>query len=161
MLFDLLPDDLRLRTGNPAWSADGTRLAAYRDDGSISVWDASTGESLRSISGPGGVASWLSWFPSGDRLLTAGADDDLKVWDVESGSEVLGLTLFGSDAGLSPDGQRFLANIESGGPLIAFDIWETLDELVALAKECCVIRELTQEERVAFGLDESALSTDN
>ncbi len=70
-----------------------------------------------------------------------------------AGTPSVSLVFVGSDAGLSSDGQQFLANVDSAGPLIIFDIWESLDELVSLAKECCVIRELTPEERVEFGLD--------
>jgi hypothetical protein len=31
-------------------------------------------------------------------------------------------------------------------------VWQTTEELVEYAKECCVIRELTEAERVQFGL---------
>lgn len=37
-------------------------------------------------------------------------------------------------------------------PLIVFDIWQKLDKLVELPKECCVFRDLTPEERLQFGL---------
>jgi hypothetical protein len=42
----------------------------------------------------------------------------------------------------------------ASGPLYIIDIWNSLDELVELAEECCVIRQLTADERVSFGLDE-------
>ena len=31
-------------------------------------------------------------------------------------------------------------------------VWQSTDEMIAYAKECCVFRELTVEERVEFGL---------
>jgi hypothetical protein len=51
----------------------------------------------------------------------------------------------------SPDGQYVVA---SGGfevPVIR-RAWQSTEELIAHAKECCVTRELTPEERVQFGL---------
>ena len=151
--LDLLPEDFDLGLGIPAWSADGTRLAAYSADGNIYVWDTATGELLQSMSGNAGFALRLSWFPSGKRLLSADVNNDIKVWDVESGSEVLSITIPDSNgAWLSPDGQQVLDSVAPNGPLIIFDIWQSLDELVDLANECCVIRELTPEERVQFGL---------
>jgi hypothetical protein len=33
-----------------------------------------------------------------------------------------------------------------------FPVWESLDELIAYAKDCCVVRELTSDEREVFGL---------
>jgi WD40 repeat protein len=155
IFLDLIPDDLNLRVGNPAWSADGARLAAYRNDGVLYIWDSTTGELLQSITGHSGFARWLSWFPLGDRLLASDGDNDLKLWDVESGAELLSITLSPSEAGLSSDARKFLAWDDDSQAI--FDIWGSLDELVALAKECCVIRELTPEERVQFGLDESEI----
>ncbi|KPK11168.1 MAG: hypothetical protein AMJ56_06610 [Anaerolineae bacterium SG8_19] len=152
--LDLLPEDFTLDMGIPAWSADGTRLAAYSSDGNIYIWDTATGELLQSMSGHAGFAYRLSWFPSGDRLLSADINNDIKVWDVESGSEVLSITIPDSNgAWLSPDGQQILDSVVPNGPLIIFNIWQSLDELVDLAEDCCVIRELTPEERLRFGLE--------
>jgi hypothetical protein len=33
-----------------------------------------------------------------------------------------------------------------------WSVWQTTQELVDYAKECCVFRELTEAERVQFGL---------
>jgi len=51
----------------------------------------------------------------------------------------------------SPDEKR-IAIADIDGTLRVFPAWQTLQELIDYAKECCVIRELTAEERVQFGL---------
>jgi hypothetical protein len=39
-----------------------------------------------------------------------------------------------------------------GFPTRVFRVWLSVEELIAYAKECCVFRELTPEERQQFGL---------
>jgi hypothetical protein len=43
--------------------------------------------------------------------------------------------------------------ISDGSNLEIYTTWQTTEELIAYAKECCMIYELTAEERVLFGLD--------
>ena len=56
-----------------------------------------------------------------------------------------------AEAALSPDGnQIFIYPGEGTGYL--YPVWDTDEELIAFAKECCTIHELTPEEREIFGL---------
>ena len=60
-----------------AFSSDGSRLASTGDDGTLKVWDPSTGRLVSSLSGEGGA-----WGPS------FGADDSLvaAAWDARGGA---------------------------------------------------------------------------
>jgi hypothetical protein len=51
----------------------------------------------------------------------------------------------------SLDGRR-IATASSDGALKVFPAWQTTQELIDYAKECCFVRELTDEEREQFGL---------
>ncbi len=53
---------------------------------------------------------------------------------------------------LSPDGRQVLVATWPDGPMSIFNIWQSREELIELAKECCVFRDLTPEERQQFGL---------
>jgi hypothetical protein len=54
-------------------------------------------------------------------------------------------------ASWSPDGEH-IAISDFDGNLKIYPAWQTLEELVGYASECCVVRELTPEERQQFGL---------
>jgi hypothetical protein len=56
-----------------------------------------------------------------------------------------------SEAAWSPDGTR-IAVASWDGTAKIFPAWQTTQELIDYAKECCVVRELTAEEREQFGL---------
>ena len=58
-----------------------------------------------------------------------------------------------SGASWSPEG-NYIAVSDFDGNLWIFPAWQTRDELVEYAKECCVIRDLSPEERERFGLPE-------
>ena len=54
----------------------------------------------------------------------------------------------------SPDGKYLLTPV---GDMVerlsgVWRVWQTTEDLIAYAKECCVFRELTPEEREQFGL---------
>jgi hypothetical protein len=52
----------------------------------------------------------------------------------------------------SPDGKSLLAVSNMNNQPYIFPAWQTTEDLIAYAKECCVWRELTPEERDQFGL---------
>ena len=152
LLLDLNPDDVSFNTTGLTWSQDGEQLVTYRQDGILSIWDSETGELLQTMLGHEADVHWIGWFPAQDRILSSDDSGEIKVWDVATGTEVASFTFPGSFmAALSPDGRQVLVT-EQFGPLTTFDIWQSRDELIELAKECCVFRELTAEERQQFGL---------
>jgi WD40 repeat protein len=153
VLLDLYPPGLLVEVGCVAWSPDSSRLLIGTGDNKFRVWDAVTGEeTLIFDSYP---FAGCGWFPDGDRILTGGARARVRVWDATTGAELLALQMDGqhSDVRLAPDGRRFLINWFNG-PLQVFDIWQSTEELLRVARQCCVLRELTPEERELFGLPE-------
>ena len=44
--------------------------------------------------------------------------------------------------------------ITADGKTSLYPTWLTTEELIAYAKECCLVRELTEEERQLFGLSQ-------
>jgi hypothetical protein len=119
----------------------------------------------------------IDWANSGDRILISYVANSIAiVWDVSAaiGSNQSTSSVLGSAAGpgggtatgiellrynvvgygggsWSPDGKR-VAFATSDGALSVFPAWQTLQELIDYAEECCVVRELTAEEQEQFGL---------
>jgi hypothetical protein len=89
-------------------------------------------------------------------IYTAGSDGTTRVFEVATGTELLVYEVGGwAEAVLSPDGnQIFIYSGEGTGYL--YPVWDTDEELIAFAKECCLIHELTLEEREIFGLPPDA-----
>jgi WD40 repeat protein/serine/threonine protein kinase len=105
-----------------AFSPDGRRLASSSsylggfggtsdpgEPGEVKVWDAATGEELRSLKGHRRFVNAVAFGPDGKRLATLGRDNAVKVWDTQTGQELMtlkvGSSVFGSLA-FSPDGTR-------------------------------------------------------
>jgi len=105
-------------------STDGTIVALGDQAGTISFWDAKTGQIRREFARlPKSVGS-LSFSPDGKWLAAARADgrngerlwpitepsrnEDLVVWDVDSGAEVFHPKGYGYLAQFSPDGSRLV-----------------------------------------------------
>ena len=140
------------------WSADGTRLITHSNDGLGRVWDASAssptyGEALVTFTGHTSSVWRMSWSPAGDRLLTGCMDGTARVWDINSGVELVRYAIGGmtDEADWSPDGTRIVVAHYDGTARV-FPAWQTTQELIDYAKECCVVRELTDDERQQFGL---------
>lgn len=147
------------------WSTDSTRIAVGGGNdeyGSlinpVYVYDARSGEELLKIVRHTGQLMRIDWSPDGKRLVSGSSDDTTRVWDAQTGAELLTLSTPGDWAvnpAWSPDGKYLLVpilNWSSPGRSGVWRVWQTTQELIDYAKECCVFRELTPAERQQFGL---------
>ena len=117
-----------------AFSRDGRRLASGSWSGGVTIWDAETGERLRTLSGHYHPVSALSFSPDGGRLVSASFDGRLIVWDTTTGRPPNNLRghvapVFG--VAFSPDGLR----LASVGRDKTVRVWEA-----ATGQEVLVLR---------------------
>jgi WD40 repeat protein len=136
-----------------AWSPDGRLIATYSTRFGR-VWDAKTGELLLTFTGHTDAVWSIVWSATGDRLLTASLDGTARIWDVESGGEMLSFSFNRPlrHAVWSPDMAHIAFGLGDGTVQIVDVHWHTREELIAYARKCCLIRELTDDERELFGL---------
>ena len=80
----------RLLTGHTSWttrldaSPDGQWLVSASWDGSVKLWDVTTGRCLQTMLGHEGPVVGVA-FISATQLASAGQDGKLKIWDVPAG----------------------------------------------------------------------------
>jgi WD40 repeat protein len=70
--------------GKASFTADGQRLATAPGDGTVKVWDVTTGQQILSLSGPGSQVTCVAFSPDGRWLAAGGLDGRkgiLRVWD--------------------------------------------------------------------------------
>jgi WD40 repeat protein/serine/threonine protein kinase len=102
--------------GALALSPDGAQIATGGEDGMIKIWDADTGDPLRSFAAHTASISDLAFSPDGSRILSGSLDGTLELWDVRSGEQVLSTS--SSDGPVysvaySPDGKRLAAGMNN------------------------------------------------
>jgi WD40 repeat protein len=134
-----------------SWSPDGRRIATYGYDGGNTL-DAESGKKLLEFSGHTGEVRGATWSPSGERIATSGLDGTVIVRDAQDGLEVLrypiGVAVNSID--WSPDGREIL--VSYAGKIVILPIWNSAQELIDYTYDCCVVRELSPEDRELYGL---------
>ncbi len=122
------------------WSPDGDLLATSTLDGSINLWDASTGELMRTIEDDLSFVSELTWGPNSRWLAAHNSglgvnNGKLQVWDITTGDLVTefpdviiaGVGFYTNAMAWSPDGSRLAANSDNGRVYIwDMETYETL-----------------------------------
>jgi WD40 repeat protein/tRNA A-37 threonylcarbamoyl transferase component Bud32 len=92
-----------------AFSPDGAWLASAVLDRTVKIWEATTGQLIRTLPGHTNLVCSVAFSPDGKRLASASGDRTVKVWDATSG-QVLhtlpGHTGAVHSVAFSPDGKR-------------------------------------------------------
>jgi WD40 repeat protein len=105
------------------FSPEGAFLAAGEGDGTMSVWDLSSQQLVRSIQTPQ-VAVWqIAWSPDGRQIASAGSDQTVRLWDAADLKETRVFRGHRSEVwclAFSPDGRR----IVSGSKDQSVRIWD-------------------------------------
>ncbi len=131
-----------------AFSPDGTRIAAAREDAPLLIFDPDSGASVATLAGHSGALRAVAYSPDGRRLASCGDDQTIRVWDVRTSKALA--TLRGhagrvSCLAFSPDGKWLV----SGGTDSTIRLWGAEDGTAAL-----VLHGHTAEvTHVAFGAD--------
>jgi WD40 repeat protein/DNA-binding SARP family transcriptional activator len=124
-----------------AFSADGSRLASTGEDGTLKVWNPSTGRLVSSLAAPG-VASGPSFSADGSLVAAAWAEpvNQVRVFDLSTDRVLSSVPVGAVDTALSPDGKRVAVAgwaSPSGKVGAVFDV-RSGDEAFALrGPNCC------------------------
>jgi WD40 repeat protein/serine/threonine protein kinase len=109
---------------NVAYSPDGTTLATASQDGTARIFDAATGQGLRTLRGHEPDICWnVCYSPDGRWLASCGRDKTVRVWEMPSGRlfrTLSGHPDFVRSVAFSPDG-RLLAS----GCVGVVTLWDT------------------------------------
>lgn len=130
--------------GAVSYSPDGKRVALSDFNGTVSIWDAQTGELLLTLRGH---TTWVYAIPfsrDGKWIATASSDGTARVWEALTGENVLTLNVDSQGVGgveFSPDGKHLAVGGKSGISIFYLQI----EDVIALAKTR-VTRQLTIEE---------------
>jgi WD40 repeat protein len=117
-----------------AFSPDGGLLASASLDGTVRLWNTTTGDEARTLKGHASAVMAVTFSPDGSRLASASSDRTVKVWSVmtQAGARTLsGQARQVHSVAFSPDGSR-LASAHRAGVV---KIWDgrTGQEVFSLA----------------------------
>lgn len=72
-----------------AYSKDGQTLVSSGSDGLVKMWNARTGQLIRSLRGHSGEVSKLAFSPDNSKFASVGNDKKVVIWDAYNGSVLL------------------------------------------------------------------------
>jgi WD40 repeat protein len=104
------------------WRPDGTQLATTHYNGTIGIWNATTGRFERAIRGFN--SGTIDWSADGKWIAGAGRDQSVTIWNAETGKEehiLKGHPGFIRAVAFSPDGKR-LASAGADDTIRTWDV---------------------------------------
>jgi len=89
------------------FTPDGRSIVSCGNDGTVRLWDLSTGKEIRRFEAGDGPVLRLSEVTSSGRFLAVSMHDSAVVWDMNSGEEIyrFGHRDYSGSGALSPDGK--------------------------------------------------------
>jgi WD40 repeat protein len=69
-----------------AFSKDGVQIVSGSYDGSVRVWDASTGAALQRINAHAGTVASVAFSHNGIHIVSGSDDMTVRVWDASTGA---------------------------------------------------------------------------
>ena len=93
-----------------AFSPDGHRIASASADQTVRLWNADTGQPLKTLTGHTSPVNSVAFSPDGHRIASASDDQTIRLWNADTG-QPLGNPLTGHTSpvwgvAFSPDGHR-------------------------------------------------------
>jgi WD40 repeat protein len=70
-----------------AYSADGELLATAGHEGTVKLWETTTGRELMTLQGHNGEVNCVAFSPDGRTLASASDDQMVRLWDTRSGKQ--------------------------------------------------------------------------
>ncbi len=106
-----------------AYSPDGARLASASHDGTVKLWDATTGKETGSLPRQNGTVLSVTFSKDGKLLASGGSDQIVRIWDANSRKllrKLTGHAHWVADVAFSPDGKT-LASASHDGSVRLWD----------------------------------------
>ena len=115
------------------FSPDGGRLASASADRTVKIWDAWSGQEIRSLTGHTDDVTGVAYSPDGQRLASSSWDNTVCIWDAKNGRQIhclTGHTNHVHGVAFSPDGK----SVASASQDLSVRLWNA--ETGALRMMC-------------------------
>ena len=76
------------RSGRRPTARTAQQIVTASDDQTARIWDAATGQELRTLSGHTDWVNSAAYSPDGQTIVTASDDQTARIWDAATGQEL-------------------------------------------------------------------------